>query len=64
MTKDRSDSSCSDNEKEKPQIDEEAELMDAEDDMVDCAPALVNVKEPDEKMQSFLEAMMSKVEQI
>ena len=36
--------------------------MDAEDDMMDCAPALVNVKEPDEKMQSFLEAMMSKVE--
>ena len=36
--------------------------MDAEDDMMDCAPALVDVKEPDERMQTFLEAMMSKVE--
>ena len=64
MTKDRSDSSSSDNEREKPQFDEEAEFMDAEDDMMDCAPALVDVKEPDERMQTFLEAMMSKVEQI
>ena len=62
MTKDRSDSSSSENEREYPKSDEEADFMDAEDDVMDCAPALVNVKEPDERLQSFLEAMMSKVE--